>query len=131
MALFAEAVSDLVESRDGRELPGFVAGESSAMSWAVVDGIFRGFCHPMGYEQRRSASSGHKEDHGQKWQTIVTPDSLLSLLIWPFMGPVDDRAIWRMPRLLEKIRGVMEGYPTPLSLRRSFIKAFVWSHSAF
>jgi hypothetical protein len=105
MALFAEAVSDLAESRDGRELPGFVAGEGNAVFWGVVDGIFRGFCDPMRYEKRRSASSSHKENHGQKWQTIVAPDSLASSLIWPLIGPVDDRAIWRMPRLLEKIRG--------------------------
>ena len=51
MARFAEAISDLLESRDGQEPPGFVAGEESALFWGFVDGTFRGFCRPTAYEQ--------------------------------------------------------------------------------
>lgn len=50
MALYAEAVSDLLEVRDGSEPPRFVAGEGSALFWGFIDGTFRGFCRPTGYE---------------------------------------------------------------------------------
>ena len=44
MALFAEAISDLIESRDGLKPPGYLAGEESAVVWGFIDGTFRGFC---------------------------------------------------------------------------------------
>jgi hypothetical protein len=90
MALCTEAISDLLESRDGNEPPGYVAGEESAVFWGFVDGTFRGFCRPTGYEQQRAADSGHKKDTGQKFQAIVAPDGLVMSLIGPFMGSVND-----------------------------------------
>jgi hypothetical protein len=50
MALYAEAISDLLESRDGHEPPGYVAGEESAVFWGFVNRTFLGFCRPTGYE---------------------------------------------------------------------------------
>jgi hypothetical protein len=90
MARFAEAISDIVESRDSSEPLGYTAGEGSAIVWGFVDGTFRGFCRPTGYEQQRSAYSGHKKDTGQKWQAVVTPDGIVSSLVGPFLGPVND-----------------------------------------
>jgi hypothetical protein len=112
MSLFSEAISDFLESRDGDEPLGSVAGEGSAVIWGFVDGTFRGFCRPTGYEQQRSAYSGHKKDTGQKWQAVVTPDGLVASLVGPFMGPVNDWAIWRRSQLGEKIREVMDGHST-------------------
>jgi hypothetical protein len=40
MLLFSEAISDLLESRDGNEPLGSVAGEGSAVIWTFVDGTF-------------------------------------------------------------------------------------------
>ncbi len=61
MAQFADqAIFDLAESRDGSEPPGFVAGKGSAVILGFVNGTFRGFCRPSGYEQQRSDYSGHK-----------------------------------------------------------------------
>jgi hypothetical protein len=90
MALYVEAVSDLLEVRDGSELPGFVAGEGSALFWGFIDRTFRGFCCSTGYEQQCSTYSGHKKDTGQKFQAVVTPDSLVMSLIGPFLEPVND-----------------------------------------
>jgi len=103
MALFAEAISDLLEAVDGEEATGFVAGEGSAVFWGFVDGTFRGFCRPTGYEQQRSAYSGHKKDHGQKWQGIVGPDGIIWSLVGPFLGPVNDWSIWRRSELPKKL----------------------------
>ena len=44
MALFAEAISDLIELRDGLEPPGYLAGEESTVVWGFVNGTFQGFC---------------------------------------------------------------------------------------
>ena len=112
MALFAEAISDLIESRDGLKPPGYLAGEESAVVWGFINGTFRGFCRPLGYEQQCSAYSGHKKEHGQKFQGLVGPDGLVLSLMGPYMGPVNDWAIWRRSHLTEKIWGVMEGCPT-------------------
>ena len=112
MAHYAEAISDLIESRDGCEPPGFVTGEGSAVFWGFVDGTFWGFCRPTGYEQQRSTYSGHKKDNGQKWQAVVTPDGLVLSLIGPFLGPVNDWAIWRRSQLTERIQEIMKGNPT-------------------
>ena len=102
MALFAEAISDLIEPGDGCG-PQFMAGEGSAVFWGFVDGTFRGFCHPTGYKQQCSAYSGHKKEHGQKWQAVVGADGLIWSLIGPFLGPVNDWAIWRRSCLADRL----------------------------
>jgi hypothetical protein len=58
--------------------------------WGFVDGTFRGFCRPMGDAAQRAAYNGHKRSHGQQWQAIVTPDGLVSSLIGPYLGPIND-----------------------------------------
>src|SRR5450432_3180132 len=40
--------------------------------WGFVDGTFRGFCRPRGYDEQRQVYSGHKRSHGHNWQAIVT-----------------------------------------------------------
>ena len=111
MALYAEAISDLLESVDGGEAAGFAAGKESAVFWGFVDGTFRGFCRPTGYEQQRSAYSGHKKEHGLKWQGVVGPDGIIWSLTGPFLGPVNDWSIWRRSKLPKKLQEVMEGHP--------------------
>jgi hypothetical protein len=64
MAFHAEAISDLLHSREGDEPPGYVAREESAVFWGFIDGIIRGFCRPTGYDQHCFAYSSHKKDTG-------------------------------------------------------------------
>ena len=59
--------------------------------WGFVDGTFRGFSRPgASNEAQRRAYSGHKRQHGQNFQAIVTPNGLVSSLIGPFFGPTND-----------------------------------------
>ena len=62
----------------------------------------RAFCRP-GQEQR-AFYSGYKKSHGYKFQSIVTPDGLLSSLVGPFPGPVGDWIIWRSSGISEILR---------------------------
>jgi len=112
MSHYAEAISNLLEARGGGDPPGYMAGDGSALFWGFIDGTFRGFCRPTGYEQQRSAYSGHKKDTGQKFQAIVTPDGLVMSLVGPFMGPVNDWAIFRRSCVESKLRELMEGRKT-------------------
>lgn len=59
--------------------------------WGFVDSTFRAFCKPgSSDEAQRAAYSGHKKQHGQNWQAIVTPDGLVSSLVDPYLGPAND-----------------------------------------
>lgn len=80
--------------------------------WGFVDGTFRGFCRPSDQERQRAAYSGHSRTHGLKFQAVVTPDGLVSSLGGPFLGPVNDWAMWRRLGLEDRLRRVMEGRET-------------------
>lgn len=82
--------SRLVELSAGVEI---VCGVSGV--WGFVDGTFRGHCRPEGNVAQRAVYSGHKRQHGINWQAICTPDGLISSLVGPFAGPVNDWAMWR------------------------------------
>jgi nuclease HARBI1 len=123
LACFAESISDLAERRDGGE-GGLVAGEGSVCFWGFVDSTFCRFCCPTGQKQQRAFYSGYKKDTGQKWQGIVTPDSLVSLLIEPFLSPVNDWAVFQRSAVEEKIRDVMGGYPLLYLYRDPAYQAF-------
>ena len=56
--------------------------------WGFIDGTFRPFCRPT--EGQETWYSGHAKAHGMKFQAITTPDSLVSSLIRPFSGPIND-----------------------------------------
>ena len=61
--------------------------------WGFVDGTMRPFCCP-GIDQQ-VYYSGYKKAHTFKFQSIVTPDGLLSSLVGPYPGPIGDWIIWR------------------------------------
>src|SRR5690242_5927993 len=52
--------------------------------WAFIDGTFRPFYRPL--NGQRLVYSGHKKQHGSKWQAIITPDGLLIALDGPYKG---------------------------------------------
>ena len=90
---------NLLELVDDGEAAVFAAREESAVLYGFVDGAFRRFCCPTGYEQQRSAHSGHKKDHGQKWQGIVGPNGIVWSMIRPRNGLINDWSIWRRSKL--------------------------------
>ena len=59
----------------------------------------RPFCRPG--EDQASFYSGYKKTHAFKFQSIVTPDGLLSSLAGPFPGPVGDWVVWRSSGIVE------------------------------
>ena len=76
--------------------------------WGFVDGTFRGFCKPSkGDEAQRAVYNGHKRQHGQVWQAVVTPDGLVSSLVGPFLGPTNDWTMWRRSGCEEAARSSM------------------------
>ncbi|RPA94495.1 hypothetical protein L873DRAFT_1830295 [Choiromyces venosus 120613-1] len=74
--------------------------------WGFVDGTMRPFCCPG--EDQNVFYSGYKKTHVFKFQSIVTPDGLLSSLIGPFPGPVGDWVIWRSSGIVEILHDLFE-----------------------
>jgi hypothetical protein len=58
--------------------------------WGFVDSTFRGYCRPHDYEAQQRVYSGYKKSYSIKYQAVVTPDGLISLLTGPWIGPVND-----------------------------------------
>ena len=50
--------------------------------------------------------SGHKGYHGIKFQSIVTPDGLISSLYGPIFGPVGDWRMWKDCGIVDILRGL-------------------------
>jgi hypothetical protein len=76
--------------------------------WGFVDGHFVGFARPQGVERQRAFYSGHKEAHRMNFQAIGTPDGLVSSLIGPFPGPVNDWAMWKCSGCDERLRSLQQ-----------------------
>lgn len=76
--------------------------------WGWIDGTFISTCRPKELHQRRFYS-GHKKQHGIKYQAVVTPDGIVSSLMGPFLGKEGD---WRMVTasgLVRRLRAINEG----------------------
>jgi len=70
--------------------------------WSFIDGTFQGFCRPT--EQQREYYSGHKKNHGMKFQGIATPDGLTPSLIGPWLGKENDWRIYQQSGVPERLR---------------------------
>ncbi|RPA99071.1 hypothetical protein L873DRAFT_1835601 [Choiromyces venosus 120613-1] len=70
--------------------------------------------------------SGYKKTHAFKFQSIVTPDGLLSSLIGPFPGPVGDWTVWKASGIDVKLREMMEEHGVSESDR-----LYVYGDSAY
>ncbi|RPB02912.1 hypothetical protein L873DRAFT_1826546 [Choiromyces venosus 120613-1] len=66
-----------------------------------VDGTMQPFCRPG--ENKKTYYSGYKKTHAFKFQSIVTPDGLLSSLVGPFPGPIGDWMIWEASSIKETL----------------------------
>jgi nuclease HARBI1 len=65
----------------------------------------------MGNEDQRLVYSGHKKLHGMNWQAIATPDGLISSLVGPFAGSMNDWAIWRRSGCEDILRTTFQDKP--------------------
>ena len=52
-------------------------------------------------------TTGHKKQHGFQYQSIMTPDGLMSSLHGPNTGPTGDWAKWNDSGLDLKLRGII------------------------
>ncbi len=66
--------------------------------WGFIDGTVRPLCRPIRYQRR--VYNGHKRVHAIKFQSVVTPDGIISHLAGPFVGSRHDVAILRESGLL-------------------------------
>jgi hypothetical protein len=80
--------------------------------WGFIDGTFRGYCRPTGNESQRRVYSGHKKQHGNNYQAIVTPDGLTVSITGPWTGPTNDWSMYQRSGVENAIRALMEGHET-------------------
>lgn len=79
----------------------------SSCFWGFIDGTLNATCRPV--LDQEQFYSGHKQKHGYKYQSIVTPDSLVSSLMGPFIGRRGDWKMVELSSLTEKLRLVNGG----------------------
>ena len=75
--------------------------------WALLDGTFRHFCRPYidGYAgaAQQAQFSGHKREHGNNHQGLLTPDGILVEMHGPYEGRTNDQRMLRESGLLDRV----------------------------
>ena len=77
-------------------------GAALDFCWGFVDGTVRPVCRPR--ENQRILYNGHKRVHAIKFQSIVTPNGLISNLFGPIEGKRHDSAMLAESRLLQDLQ---------------------------
>ncbi len=81
--------------------------------WSFIDGTVRGIARPTGVGQRgdenyylfqQSMYNGHKRKHAMKFQSLSTPDGIISHLFGPFPGRNHDSAMLAASGLKDSVR---------------------------
>ena len=70
--------------------------------WGFIDGTVRPICRPK--ENQRMVYNGHKRVHALKFQSSVTPNSLLANLFGPVEGRRHDSGMLAMSGLLPQLQ---------------------------
>lgn len=73
--------------------------------WGFLDATFRRTCRPIEYQ--RVCYSGHKRDHGLKFQAVVVPEGFTVCLSGPFAGSRHDSYVLGESRLLQQLVQIM------------------------
>ena len=84
--------------------------------WGFIDGHFQGCAKPA--ENQRFYYFGHTNEHGMKFPAFVTPDGLISSLIGPFEGRMNDWGIFLASRVPQEDDAA--GRPAPATPLRRF-----------
>lgn len=74
--------------------------------WGFVDGTHRPIAIPI--DNQKPFFSGHKKQHGIKFQGITTPDGLITLH-GPYKGTRGDWKIWEESGYEDRLRAVFDG----------------------
>lgn len=72
--------------------------------WGFIDGTLNATCRPI--LDQEQFYSGHKQKHGYKYQSVVTPDGLVSSLMGPFISRRRDWKMVELSGISEKLRAV-------------------------
>lgn len=72
-----------------------------------IDGTVRPIAQPI--DEQQQYYSGHKGYHGIKYQSIVTPDGLISSLYGPELSPKGDWKLWQESGLEQILRQIFTG----------------------
>jgi len=75
--------------------------------WGFLDGTFRVICRPT--TGQRVFYSGYKKKHGFKYQALVTPDGILSSLMGPFEGSINDNNMYSQSGLESRLHQLFDG----------------------
>ena len=78
----------------------------STETWGFIDGTVRPIARPLEEQQRYYL--GHKGYHGIKYQSIVTPDGLISSLYGPELGPKGDWKLWQESGVEQILRNLLK-----------------------
>ncbi|KAF0694078.1 Aste57867_15017 [Aphanomyces stellatus] len=80
--------------------------------WAFIDGTVRACTRPKHGTTQRSVYNGHKRKHALKFQTLVTPDGMISHAFGPVEGRRHDLTILRRSELerILKLDSRFDGY---------------------
>ncbi|CAC5404316.1 unnamed protein product [Mytilus coruscus] len=70
--------------------------------WGFIDGTVRPICRPQ--ENQRLVFNGHKRSHALKFQSIVTPNGIISNLFGPIEGRRHDAGMLRESDNLTQMR---------------------------
>jgi nuclease HARBI1 len=73
--------------------------------WGFIDGTPRRSCQPG--EEQRVYYSGHKRNHGIKFQAVVTPDGLVACSYCPVPGSCHDSHLVAQSNLIPLLREVI------------------------
>lgn len=79
-----------------------------------IDGTLRPLCRPV-YLQAK-LYNGHKRVHALKFQSVVTPDGMVSHLSGPFLGNRHDSAVLLLSGLLDHMEAKMHDNNGPFRL---------------
>ena len=75
--------------------------------WAFLDGTVRPICRPGKYQ--RQAYNGHKRVHALKFQSVTTPDGIISHLTGPWAGKHHDGYLLSNSKLREQLEVYSHG----------------------
>lgn len=75
--------------------------------WGFIDGTLKATCCPM--VDQEELYPGHKRKHGFKYQSIETPDGLVSSLMGSFIGRRGDWEMVEYSSLADRLREVNGG----------------------
>jgi nuclease HARBI1 len=83
-------------------------------TWGFIDGTIRPVARPSKYQ--RQAYNGHKRVHALKFQSVVTPDGIISHLTGPWVGRRHDARMLRESGLYEQLETYAncDGHPMHL-----------------